>query len=126
MEEKFIVNRINDNKTSVIIKNENGETIYENIFNHSITKKINLYGLRGTDKFTITGKTNKGICINIYGGEDHDKIKDESFVKGYLKKTKVFDSKRNNEIISGEETEDNTTDNPSVLYFDRIGEKKKW
>jgi hypothetical protein len=126
MEEKFIVRRINDNETSVIVKNENGETIYENTFNHTITKKINLYGLRGTDKFILTGETSKGICINIYGGEDHDKIEDKSFVNGYLKKTKVFDSKGDNEIISGEETEDNTTDNPSVLYFDRTGEKRKW
>lgn len=124
-EEKFTVERMDDDHTSVTMESKKGEVLYHHVFNHKITKEVSLYGLDGSDEFIIKGKTKEGILINVYGGEQYDKIKDESSVKGYLRKTRIYDTKLNNEIEAGEETENLTTYDPDVLYFDRVGIRKK-
>lgn len=122
--EQFIIERMNDDFTSVTIENSKGKKVFKYIYNHRFTKEVNLYGLKGNDEFLIKGKTHKGITVNVYGGEHPDKIKDESHVKGYLKKTKVYDSKNGNEIESNEETIDLTSYDPQDIYYDRTGVRR--
>lgn len=121
--EDFLVERINDTLTSVTMKTNKGEAIYNRTFNHRTTEEITLYGLDGADEFLVKGKVDNGIIINIYGGQGYDKIRDESWVQGYRKKTKVYDIKgrEENEIIPSEETEDRTSYDPEIVYYDRVG-----
>jgi len=123
--EKFIIERKDDNHTSVRVLNEEGEPMLDHIYDHSITKKINLFGLNNDDEFLIKGKVNKGIEINIYGGKGRDKVVDESYVKGWSKETRVYDTKQDTEIIASDETKNETSDDPKILYFDRVGIRKK-
>ena len=46
------------------------------------TKEIRLYGLRGKDKCTISGANNHKIKIRFIGGEDDDKITNETQTSG--------------------------------------------
>jgi hypothetical protein len=105
------------------MNDEKGEILYRHLFNNRITKEVSLYGLNGSDNFLVKGNTNKGIIIKIFGGEGYDYISDQSFVKGYLKRTKVYDTKMDNKIEFGDETEDLTSYDPDVLYFNRTGRK---
>ncbi len=102
--EYFEINRLDDEKTNLKIftlkkhkskkkKFIKGEKIFERTFKNSETKEISIYGLDGKDKFFVKGNVNKGIKIRIIGGKGRDEIIDESFVKGFSKKTMVYDLK---------------------------------
>ena len=122
--EKFIVERLDDNFTAVTVENSKGKKVFRHIYNHCLTEEVNLYGLKGNDEFLIKGKTDEGITIKVYGGEHPDKIKDESKVRGYAKRTKIYDTKEGNEIELNEETEDLTSYDPQDIHYDRIGVRR--
>ena len=122
-EETFIIERLNDNETSVKVLDEDDKIIFQQTYLRSVTEEITLYGLKGDDSFLLTGNASKGLLVKIYGGEGKDKLRDHSFVKGYKNKTKVYDTERGNDFEFGPETEDLTTSDPRILYFDRTGER---
>jgi hypothetical protein len=121
--ETFIIERMNDHETSVTIIGKNENILFHHIYNHSETKGVYLYGLKGEDKFIVKGKVNHGIVIRIYGGEGRDKMTDESIVKGYKKKTKIYDTEKENDIEFGPEKKGLTSSDPGILYFDRSGKR---
>lgn len=122
--EKFIVERKDDHHTAVTILDEHDHVYYQHVFDHRTTNEITLYGLNGEDVFLVKGKVNKGILVNLYGGMDNDEYRDESFVKGYKKKTRIYDTKADNLIEGGEETDDQTSSDPDVLFFERSGARR--
>lgn len=101
--EKFEIVRVNDTITSVKVyhlkKGEKGSLYYSRNFNRFETKEIRIYGLGGKDVFTIEGEVNKGILVRIIGGEGNDEITDISNVKGLRKKTKYYDTKKEENMV---------------------------
>ncbi|QCR23299.1 hypothetical protein [Pontibacter sp. SGAir0037] len=121
-EEVFKVERLNDEETSVtVLRNSDNKQLYHRIFNRHDTKQISLYGLAEDDEFTITGDVNKGIEVVIIGGRGEDEITDKSSVKGWSKKTIVYDTKRGTELETSKETKDKRTPDVRVHAFDREG-----
>ena len=103
-------------------KDKEPELIYERTFLNKETKAINIYGLNGDDEFILSGEGKKGIKIRLLGGLDDDKFKDESKVAGLSKKTKVYDSKKGNELELGTEGKDKRTNRREYNLYDR----KEW
>jgi hypothetical protein len=125
-EEHFLIKRLDDNRTEVIVINPASnkapaKKIYQRVFNRNDTEQIILHGLADEDKFTVTGNVNQAIRIKIYGGLGADKIVDRSSVKGWKKYTEIYDTERGNEIEFGTEAKDKTTRDVRVHAFDREG-----
>ena len=122
MEDEFIVKRLDDERTEVIVRRKSDDNvIYRRTFYRSETELITLHGLAEDDEFKISGKVNKGIKIKIVGGRGEDEIKDTSEVKSGGKKTWVYDTKRGTELESGPTTKDKRTNDVRVHAFDREG-----
>ncbi len=125
-EEKFIIKRLDDNRTEVTVlkpasKHKPAKKIYHRVFNRTETETIILHGLADEDKFVVTGKVNNAIPVKIYGGLGADEIIDRSTVKGWKKYTEIYDTERGNEIEYGTEAKDKTTRDVRVHAFDREG-----
>ncbi|MBC5993253.1 hypothetical protein [Pontibacter cellulosilyticus] len=122
LEDEFEVNRLDDEKTEVIVKRKSDDNvIYRRTFYRSETDLITLHGLAEDDEFKISGKVNEGIKIEIYGGRGEDEIKDESEVKRGGKKTWVYDTKRGTELEAGPTTKDKRKNDVRLHAFDREG-----
>ncbi|MGG8496630.1 metallophosphoesterase [Tenacibaculum sp. TC6] len=107
----FTIHRINNTETQIIATHKN-DTIYNRVFSLKETKEIQIYGLNGDDRFTITGKVKNGILLRLIGGQDYDVYTDESSVSGWSKKTKIYDYKSKKNTINGShETDDLRSDN---------------
>lgn len=123
-EERFEVERLNDEETSVkVIRLADKKQVYHRVFKRSETKQITLHGLAEDDEFEVKGDVKKGIRVVIVGGEGEDEIKDESKVRNQRRKTIVYDTRRGNEIEFGPKTVDKTTRDVRVHAFDREGNK---
>lgn len=105
-DDKFIIKRLNDEETSVVVLRKDNE-IYNRVFKTKETKEIQLYGLNGDDEFLISGDVHDGILLRIIGGQNHDVYTDKSSVAGWGKKTKIYDFKsKKNTINPSSETAD--------------------
>lgn len=123
-EERFEVKRLNNEETSVTVyRKSDDKKVYQRTFYRSETKVIKLYGLGEDDEFDVSGEADKGITVVIAGGPGEDEIKDTSRVKGWGKKTIVYDTRRGNELDFGPETKDKTSKDVIVHLFDREGFK---
>ncbi|MCC9166045.1 hypothetical protein [Pontibacter harenae] len=121
-EEAFEVKRLNDEETEVTVRRKSDDkVVYHRTFFRSETDLITLHGLAGDDKFEISGNVKKGIKIKIYGGRGEDEIKDESRVRGWGKKTWVYDTINGTELKAGPDTKDKRTHDVRVHAFDREG-----
>jgi hypothetical protein len=123
--ESIEVKRMNDKETLIKIYGKENKLMYNRILKNNITEIVKIYALKGMDKITVSGKVNKAIDIEIYGGEGYDSIADHSEVKGLRKRTKIYDTAGGNSIDFGKEAEDKTSDDPCILDFDRRGLRKK-
>lgn len=122
--EYFKVERLDDERTRVRMykktkKDKKDKKLYDRTFLTKETKEIRLYGLGGKDEFKISGEVNKGIRIRIIGGSEKDEIKDESAVKGWSKKTWVYDTPSDNELKLGKESKDKTSKAPQINEYNR-------
>jgi hypothetical protein len=118
-DEKFIVERLNDNETRVSIykigkEGEIKHKIYERTFFRKQTKEVRLYGLDGNDAFTISGNTKRGIKIRIIGGEASDTITDQSKVAGLTKRTIVYDHLEGNQFNLNSESNRQMSKAPGI------------
>ncbi|WP_299824970.1 hypothetical protein [uncultured Pontibacter sp.] len=122
LEDRFEVNRLNDEKTEVIVKRKSDDkVVYRRTFIRSETELITLHGLAEDDKFKINGKVNRGIKIKIVGGRGEDEIEDKSEVKRGGKKTWVYDTARGTELEAGPTTKDKRKNDVRIHAFDREG-----
>ncbi|MEN7550894.1 metallophosphoesterase [Rapidithrix thailandica] len=123
--EYFQVERLNEEETRVRVfkmkkdSREKKHLIYERTFLRSETKEIRLYGMEGEDFFEIKGDVKKGIRVRVIGGEDKDEVNDVSSVKGWRKKTKVYDQPGGIEIKPNKETQNKTASDPQINQYDR-------
>lgn len=106
--EIFEVTRLDNLSTSVKVfdnaDGKKGQLLYDRTFNRKETNEVRLYGMGDNDIITITGKTKKGILIRVMGGDGKDSIVDDSQVRGWGHKTKVYDAKHKNIIDRSCET----------------------
>ncbi len=126
--EKFVVERLPNGDTRVLVLQENKEKkeqsqlVFDRVFKKGETKTITLHGLAASDEFIITGKADRGITVHIYGGMGEDEIKDTSHVSGWGKKTKVYDTRQGMVAEEkGKETKIYKSKNTVVHAFDREG-----
>lgn len=123
--EIFEIKRLNDESTEVTVydmkgKGNKGEVLYHRLFLTSETREIRIFGHGGHDKFLLTGDVKKGIIVRIIGGKGKDEIINESNVRGWLKKTKVYDRKKNTAFEAESDTRDYRTDrDPDINEYDR-------
>ncbi|MCF6171102.1 MAG: BamA/TamA family outer membrane protein [Bacteroidales bacterium] len=96
------------------------EQLYSRDFKFDETKEIRLYGLDGKDIFWVSGSGKRGIKVRIIGGKGKDSIIDESKVRGWGKKTVVYDRKdKKNGIVKSSETRLQLSKNKSVNTYNR-------
>ena len=116
-DEQFQVERLNNDETEVKVWSLNSDgkkkdKIYDRVFNHDETREIRLYGLDGKDEFDVEGDVDRGIKVRIIGGPGKDDIKDKSSVKGVVRKTIIYDTKKKNDIEFGTEARNRTSSLP--------------
>jgi hypothetical protein len=120
--EYFEVHRINSDSTSVKVftmdEDQPRRLLYFRIFKTSETKEIRLYGMGGNDVFDVSGYVRKGILVRIVGGEGYDSINDRSMVKGWGRKTKIYDTKRGNILNTTSETANLTSNDKHINDYD--------
>lgn len=117
----FEISRLDDELTSVKVYTDHHHQkwlIYERVFYSSETKEIRCYGLDGKDEFKITGDVDDGIVVRVIGGHDKDKIDDSSLVRGWSKKTKVYDAVEGIKMNGGSEIADHTSSNYTKSNYD--------
>ncbi|GAB4254017.1 MAG: metallophosphoesterase [Saprospiraceae bacterium] len=121
----FTVERLDDERTRVRIYHSNkkgekkGAPFFERTFLRSETKEVRLYGLGQEDHFTLTGNVDKGILVRCIGGLDNDTFDDQSSVAGLRKMTHFYDTKKDNQLLTGTEAADRTSDDPLLNTYDR-------
>lgn len=99
---------------------EREKLIFERKFLNHETKELRLYGLRGDDKFVITGKAKSAIKLRVIGGPGNDFIADSSRVSSLVRKTLIYDTrKKKNTIYKGKEGKDRTSNKPNVNNYQR-------
>ncbi|MCJ8166234.1 hypothetical protein MKJ04_15405 [Pontibacter sp. E15-1] len=125
-DEFFALNRLSDAQTEVTVyrgKSASPHTspLYHRVFNRDETERITLYGLPGDDTFTVRGNVRQGILLEIYGGRGEDTIADSSSVGGLRKMTRIYDTKRGNNLSFGTEARDMTSRDVREFAYDREG-----
>ncbi|MDF7811438.1 hypothetical protein [Hymenobacter sp. YC55] len=128
-DERFVVDRLNDTTTVVSVyrqfkdssKSRPDSLLYRRRFNPTETHSINLHGLQGKDVFEVRGKVRRSPFVNIYGGPHEDEVLDHSRVAGLRRKTRFYDTARNNTFEPAPELKDKTTHGVTSHAFDRDG-----
>ncbi|WP_066831232.1 hypothetical protein [Rufibacter ruber] len=126
-QEKFIVERQPNGNTLVQVfqvpedEKQKPLKVYERLLEKDHTRSVNLYGLGEEDEFELTGKASKGIRVNIYGGMGEDEVKDKSEVRGWGRKTRVYDTRQGIEVEKSKETRVKKSKDVAIHAFDREG-----
>ncbi len=110
-------------KVRVYKRNKEGkiyfdQLLYSREFLRKETKELYLYGLGGSDLFTVTGSSRSSIPIRIIGGPDLDEINDFSLVHGPGKFTFIYDNK-STLLHPGPDTKSHISNDPGVNLYDR-------
>lgn len=126
--ERFVVERRSDTATVVSVyalplnkRDPAASLLYQRSFNPTDTRTVVLHGLEGKDEFLVSGRVRRSPFIDIYGGPGEDMVRDSSRVAGLRKRTRFFDTARNNDAEFGPETKDRTEHNVRSHAFDRDG-----
>jgi hypothetical protein len=72
-------------------KGKKDRLYYHRLFDPEETKEIRLFGLDGEDQFVLDGTVDKSILVRVIPGPGRDSIADHSFVKGFAKKTLLYE-----------------------------------
>lgn len=108
-EEMFDIQRLADGNTTVNIYKitKEGEVredpFYTRLFKKDQTEEIRLYGLKGADKYKVSGSATTAILVRLIGGPQKDQFIDESNISRGKRNVVIHDN-RDNEIIQGKET----------------------
>lgn len=113
--EFFHVERLNDRETRLSVYKLNqdrslGKEVYNRLFRTNETNELRIYAMNGRDSVLVTGEVDEGIKIRIVGGLGYDVIVDSSKVNGLRKKTLVYDTeKEKNIVVKGPDTKTKLT-----------------
>ena len=124
--ERFEVERLPGGETEVVVykTSKEGEVrkeIYRRLFHPGETDEIRLYGLGGRDQFNLSGDVRRGIRVRAIGGAGEDAFVDSSDVRGWGRKTRVYDTPAGTEVEAGPETEVTLEDDPAVNRYELGG-----
>ncbi len=126
--ERFVVERRSDTATVVSVyqlaNDKSRKTpllLYQRSFNPTDTRTVALHGLQGKDEFVVSGQVRRSPFLDIYGGPGSDLVQDSSRVAGWRKRTRFYDTRRNNELEIGPEFKDRTEHSVKPHAFDRDG-----
>ncbi|MBG8554655.1 hypothetical protein [Hymenobacter guriensis] len=124
-DERFVVERRTDSTTVVSVYPLGGkktaQPLYQRTFHPRETHTIVLHGLEGKDRFEVSGHVRSSPFVDIYGGPGEDTVQDSSRVAGLRRKTRFFDTRRNNTLTSTGETKNRTSKGVATHAFDRDG-----
>jgi len=106
--EKFVVERLADDKTHVTVQkiNKEGELtkmLFDRTFDNKVTRELRLYGFAGEDRYEVKGDVKSGPLVRIIGGLDRDSIVDRSNVAGFRHRLHVYDADSGNVIVPGKD-----------------------
>ncbi|SHM14365.1 hypothetical protein [Hymenobacter psychrotolerans] len=126
-DERFVVERLNDTATVVSVyelkpsAKRPDSLLYRRVFHPAETRTVQLHGLQGDDEFELRGSVRRSPFIAIYGGPHEDKVRDESRVAGLRRRTRFYDTSRNNDVGPAPELKDKTSHGVGSHAFDRDG-----
>ncbi len=119
--ERFLVTRLDDRQTRVTVEKikhdgePTGKVIYQRTFSRAETQELRLFGLGGKDYFEVTGDVRRSIKIRMVGGPDVDHMADQSRVRGWGKKTKVYDTAEDTWLRLGTEGRNHTVHHDTTV-----------
>ncbi|SHL59388.1 metallophosphoesterase [Hymenobacter psychrotolerans] len=121
--EKFVVERLPDNKTRVSVQkiNKEGELtkmLFDRTFDNKVTKELRLYGFDGNDIYDLKGDVKSGPRIRVIAGTGRDSIVDRSNVAGFRNYTHIYDADTGNVIVPGRDTRLRTEPGIDVSRYD--------
>ncbi|HEX8428392.1 metallophosphoesterase [Hymenobacter sp.] len=121
--EKFVVERLADDKTRVTVQKitkegELGKKLFDRTFDNKVTKELRLYGFEGNDIYDVKGDVKRGTKLRIIAGTDKDSITDHSNVAGFRHYTHVYDADTGNVITPGKDTRLRTEPGIDVSRYD--------
>ena len=121
--EKFVVERLPDDKTRVTVQKINKEgklskTLFDRTFDNKVTKELRLYGFEGEDVYDVKGDVKRGPRVRIIAGTDRDSITDRSNVAGFRRYTHIYDADSGNTIQPGRDTRLRTEPGIDVSSYD--------
>jgi hypothetical protein len=127
--ERFVVERLHDTATVVSVYRRSKDAaarttdslLYRRTLRPKETHRASLHGLGGDDLFELRGTVRRSPFIDIYGGPNEDQVRDASRVAGLRRKTRFFDTKRNNDFQPAPELKNKTTRGVESHAFDRDG-----
>ena len=126
-DELFTIDKTDDHSTEITIQNHkkhhSGDTIYHRIFNHDVTKRINLYGLDDKDEFIYGGNVNNGILVRTFGNDGKDRFID-SLDHNYHKKPSIYDVRE--DAPASRAFHFHATSDTSVTNYKRKSFKYDW
>ncbi|WP_426493391.1 metallophosphoesterase [Hymenobacter sp. 102] len=107
--ERFVVERLPDDKTRVTVQKINKEgqltkMLFDRTFDNKVTKELRLYGFAGEDQYEVKGDVKRGPLVRIIGGLDRDSIVDRSNVAGFRHRLHVYDADSGNVLVPGKDT----------------------
>lgn len=122
--EKFVVERLADDKTRVTVQkiNKEGELtkmLYDRTFDNKVTKEVRLYGFAGNDIYDVKGDVKNGLKVRIIGGTDRDSITDRSNVRGLSHQLQIYDADSGNVIMAGSDARLRLEPGTEVSQYDR-------
>lgn len=98
-------------------KTDSSSLMYNRIFEPTVTKEIDLYGLNGDDIFEIDTNVKSAIKLRIIGGKGNDTFNINGRIKNYL-----YDfTKEKNFIVTKSRTINRFENNPEVNKYSTTG-----
>ncbi|QNH62679.1 metallophosphoesterase [Hymenobacter sediminicola] len=121
--EKFVVERLPDDKTRVSVQkiNKEGELtkmLFDRTFDNKVTKELRLYGFDGNDIYDLKGDVKSGPRVRVIAGTGRDSIVDRSNVAGFRHYTHIYDADTGNVIVPGRDTRLRTEPGIDVSRYD--------
>jgi hypothetical protein len=120
-QEQFTVTKFKDGNILVVVNKLDSlgnlsTKMYERLFNHHVTKEIQLYGLEGDDKFVIQGGKSQ-IKVRLVGGPGNDQF----INNGSRGKNLAYDVSFENNTVTGEGLKNRITNDPLNNEYRRLG-----
>ena len=100
--------------------NQKKNPVYSRTFYRNETRELRIYGLGGSDKYTVSGETNKSMKVRLIGGADKDIYVDRSNVRGRAHNTVIYDNPGNS-IDGSKETKNILSKDPAINAYQYDG-----
>ncbi|HTE24315.1 BamA/TamA family outer membrane protein [Flavitalea sp.] len=98
------------------------DTLFHRVFQHDVTKIINLYALNGNDQFKDERRFHDHILIRAFGGDGNDQFSDSGNIPN---RTFIYDTKEDQPLTPGKFRYRATSDT-AVTNFHPTGFRYDW